>query len=78
MHRIFIFESRLETDTKCPWKHLPDAVDDHEHLAQHLQYVGEGQERDVSVVVGGDHVDVGVAEQLVDHLVIGEMTGLWQ
>ena len=32
----------------------------------------------VAAVVGGHHVDVGVAEQLVDHLVIGEMTGLWQ
>ena len=32
-------------------------MDDHEHLAQHLQDVGEGQERDVGVVVGGDHVE---------------------
>ena len=33
----------------------------------------------VAAVVGGHHVDVGVAQQLVDHLVaIVQMIGLWQ
>ena len=34
--------------------------------------------RGVAVSVHSHDVNVGVAEQLVDHLVIGEMTGLWQ
>ena len=32
----------------------------------------------VAAVVGGHHVDVGVAQQLVDHLAIVQMIGLWQ
>ena len=36
---------------------LPDSVDDHEHLAEHLEDVCEGQEGDVRVPVRAEHVD---------------------
>ena len=36
---------------------LPDSVDDHEHLAEHLEDVGEGQEGDVGVAVRAQDVD---------------------
>ena len=36
---------------------LPDSVDDHEHLAEHLEDVGEGQEGDVGVAVRAEDVD---------------------
>ena len=36
---------------------LPDSVDDHEHLAEHLEDVCEGQEGDVGVALRAEDVD---------------------
>ena len=43
----------LQNAVRC----LPDSVDDHEHLAEHLEDVCEGQEGDVGVALRAEDVD---------------------